>query len=230
MVVNKKLNKIFTYRNEKFKYIIDGILEDEYRHFGKTYSTNFEETFLNAKLPKDSIARSIAEGLYAEDNYWRINNSLATIFGNLASMAIWTKSYDRIPLLLEFMMDLENEISHPFNFHDELYYHLIDQFDSVVSIIEARHVEDFGKVSSDTVDYFKCVKYDLENKFAYFSLFTLLSVIKKNWEYLKNSTRTYRFLHDVCALRTEWLFNSKNRINLIRIMEQVFDYEFGNEE
>ena len=219
MNMTKRLNKIFTYRNEKYKRLIDGILENEYNYLGKTFSANFEDTFLDSKLPKDIIARSIAEGLYLDPDYWKINNSLATIFGNLCSMAVWTDSYDNVPLLLQYMMDLECERQHSFNTKNELIYHLISQLDSVVSILEEQHRLDINSVSHNTIDYLRCVKSDLESNYQYVSIFTLLSVIKENWSFLKMSTRTYRLLHDICVIRSEWSTNSKS------VVEFVFDYD-----
>ena len=109
------------------------------------------------------------------------------------------------------------------NGDEPVLYHCTSQIDTIINILEriAKEKDTPNYNILHEIKFAKILLKDLEEHPSQIKLSNFYSILINNWEYLKDSTFTYRLLRDLTILEKGWCNNHETRIELLQIIKDV---------
>ena len=216
---NKEKKVLFNFTKAT---LIDRFLKDKADVERRNKSSVAEQIILDTFLPENKSVRRIIECyLYSDNN--PIGNILSEIFSYNAAGNNWKSLYDNLLPLVIFASKQSVLSTFRLNGDEPDLYHCASQFDTIISILERIAEEnDASKFNIlHEIKFAKILLKDLEDHPSQIKLSNHYSILINNWEYLKDSTFTYRLLRDLTILEKGWFNNSETRIELLQIIKDV---------
>ena len=217
--------KLFYFSNENTKDILENRINEiaEIKHC--TFSNIIENILLEKLLPEQNEAKNIVMDFYCNDSRFNtISSTLERLFEFNASGIMGQSRYGNFLPVINFCMETLNP-NKTAKIEDEFYdIYLKGQVEQVVAVIEAsirsENNEHQNAYLESQSDLLKKLTGALSLNLSGQSLKMCLSIIRNNWEILKNNTYTYRAL---ASLTYACVFeeNPKNRNELCNIICEI---------
>ncbi len=202
--------------------LIDNLLKDKAEIEHRSKSSVAEQLILDSLLPENSIARDIVSSyLYCDDN--AIGNTLASIFSVNAAGINWKSVHDNLLPLVQFARNQLMYSSSPLNGDEVELHHCITQIKAIIEKLEyiAANKTEFKERLNNEIEFTKVLLSDLQDRPEQVRLVNFYHILLNNWEFLKDSTFTYRLLMDLALLEKGWRNYAETRLELLQIINDV---------
>lgn len=202
--------------------LIDRLLKDKAEVERRNKSSIAEQIILDSLLPANKDARDIVVNyLYSDDN--PIGNTLSAIFSYNAAGTDWKSKNDNLLPLVQFAQRQLVFSSIPLNGDEPDIYHCVSQIDTIITILNKLAEEKKELASSILHDseFASTLLKDLKERPEQVNLSNFYLILINNWEYLKDSTFTYRLLRDLTILEKGWRDYSDVRVELLQILKDI---------
>lgn len=220
MPMPNNLKKMFIFSNLKTRNFVEILIKEEMVDTGRSFSFLAEKHMLNDLLPADPSARIWVELMYSEQ--LEVNDVLFKTFNYMSEGINFKSKHSNALPLIEFVI---NEIFHKKTKikPDDHIYHLKSQMESVVGYINS-YCESLID-DNDNNDKTELLKELSNAKFLFNDISDekysqciseYFDFLKRNWEILKEYSRTFRLLADLIHYSN--IDNSNNNKFKLRVI------------
>lgn len=202
--------------------LINNLIKDQATIENRSESAIIEQVILDSFLPANKTARDIVSSyLYCDDN--AIGNTLAAIFSANAAGINWKSVHDNLFPLVQFARQQLIYSSTPLNGDETELYHCISQINAIIEKLEyiAANNSELKERINNEVEFTKVLLSDLQDRPNQVRLVNLYQVLMNNWDFLKDSTFTYRLLMDLALLEKGWRDEAEVRVELLQIIKCI---------
>lgn len=217
--------KMFYFSNEATKNIIEKRINDIAENKHQSFSNVIEDILLNQLLPKNKEARCIIMDLFSDNSSFNsISSTLERLFGDNASGIQGSSKYDNFLPVVNFCIEYM-DVNSTIELEDEFCgLYISGQLEQVLGIIK-RTINSSKDNSQKT--YLTSQSKFIEKLIHSFSLNIsnqnlkmCFTILKDNWEILKENTYTYRCLSHLAGA-CSFVENSKSRDVLCNIICEI---------
>ena len=202
--------------------LINNLVKDRATIENRSESAIIEQIILDSFLPDNKTARDIVSSyLYCDDN--AIGNTLAAFFSANAAGINWKSVHDNLLPLVQFAREQLMYSSTPLNGDEEELYHCVAQIKAIIEKLEylAANNNEFKERLNNEIEFTKVLLSDLQDRPEQVRLVNIYQVLLNNWEFLKDSTFTYRLLMDLALLEKGWRNYAETRVELLQIINEI---------
>jgi|GEM_PF-2190734 len=218
------LKKMIVFSSETSKRIIEAAVTDYAALDNRSGSAIIEQKLLESFLPQQEDAQRYVKHLYSGAS--DVQDIIVSVSQSYAAGVSWQARWGNGKPLVEFALEMCLQSASRINLKDELIHHLMNSFDSLLRILKCEEQEHSG-------DLLERENLALSVKFGD-ELYQLLDKEKTPpptssyvnflidvWDYVGNSTHTYRVLSDLIAISSKWYEDAEIRVNLKELLAVI---------